>query len=255
MQELMHPDDYKLVELLFLEYDNFNFLNFILDRKQEFNPLGKYPVEVYKEFEEYLDTLPSYFQDFYYLQKGKVSPDHEIDELSDFSGEKIEKNPEVRFQEFFYSYIKSYDNRFIKEWYSFSRDFNNVLTAINCRKQQIEINSQLVGGGDLVETLARSQAPDFGIKREIDYLENLLQIAEINDIIERERRLDLLKWEMADDITTFDYFSIEVILAFFVKAGIVYRWSKLDKKIGAEMFRKLVEDLRKTYELPKEFAN
>lgn len=255
MQELMHPDDYALVELLFLEYDNFNFLNFILNRKQEFNPLGKFPPETYNEFEEHYETFPKYIRDFYTIQNGKsIEEDDSDQEDDDFSGEKVAKNPEVRFQEFFYRFIAKFDNVFINNWFSFLRDFNNILTALNCRKQGLDIAPQMVGSDDLVETLIRSQAPDFGIKKEIDYLENLIQIAELSDIIERERRLDLLKWDMADEITTFDYFTIEVILAFYIKASIVYRWTKLDKKIGAEMFKKLVEDLRKTYELPKEFA-
>lgn len=252
MQELMHPDDYKLVELLHYEYDNFNFLNFLLERKQEYSPLGKFPQEVYDEFEDNIEAFPHYINSFYSWFKGKGT-DQEPD-TSDYSGEKIEKNPEVRFQEFFYNSVIKSDNQFITQWYNFLRDFNNILTAINCRKQGIEISPQLVGSGDLVDALSRSQAPDFGLKKEVDYLETLLQISELNDIFERERRIDLLKWEMADDITTFNYFTVERILAFFVKAGIVYRWLKLDAKIGAQMFQKLVKDLRETYELPKEFA-
>jgi hypothetical protein len=252
MQELMHPDDYKLVELLHFEYDNFNFLNFLLERKQEYSTLGKFPQEVYNEFEDNIEAFPYYFNSFYSWFKGKDN-DEESD-TPDYSGEKIEKNPEVRFQEFFYSSVINSDNQFIVQWYNFLRNFNNILSAINCRKQGADIPPQLVGSGDLVDALSRSQAPDFGLKKEVDYLESLLQIAEINDIFERERRIDLLKWEMADDITTFNYFTIERILAFFVKAGIVYRWLKLDAKIGAQMFQKLVKDLRETYELPKEFA-
>jgi hypothetical protein len=63
-----------------------------------------------------------------------------------------------------------------------------------------------------------------------------------------------LKWNVLDELTTFDYFNINKILAFLVKAGMVQRWVKLDAKVGQEMFQKLVKDLRETYELPKEFA-
>ena len=257
MQELLDPDDYKLVELLFLEYDNVNFQNFLFERKQEFSPLGKFPQEVYNEFDDNLEHLPEYMRNFYLIYKGKGSSIDEIDEMEEstnYAGEKIEKPSEVLFQEFFFRYIKRFDNRFVTEWFEFLRNFNNTLTAVSFRSHGVEIAPQLIGVDELVESLTRSQAPDFGLKKEIDYIENLLQIAEINDIIERERRLDLLKWEMVDEITIFDYFTIERILAFFVKAGMVYRWTKLDPKVGAEMFQKLVKDLRETYQLPKEFA-
>jgi hypothetical protein len=257
MKELLHEDDYILLELLFFEYDNYNFLNYLLNRNQEFSPLGKFPQEFYNEFEDNLDSLPQYLRTFYLIHKGKTTSDEEFEEFEeelDFAGEKVEKTPEVKFQEHFHNYLKRFDNRFINQWYSFIRDFNNILAAISCRKHDMEIAPQMVGYGDLVETLTRSQAPDFGIKKEVPYLEAILQITEINDIIDRERRIDLLKWEMADELTTFDYFTIEKILAFFIKASMVYRWIKLDAKIGREMFQKLVKDLRETYELPKEFA-
>jgi hypothetical protein len=254
IKENIHPNDYKLVEQLFLEYDNENFQNFIFERTQEFNPLGKFPQDLYKEFEEHLEVFPKYIQKFYKSFKGKdENDDEELEENDLYHTDEIEKIPEVKFQEIFYEHVKLFENRFLKEWYSFLLLFNNTLSAINCRNDDSDITPQMVGKGEFVEALTRSQAADFGLKQEIDFLEPLLQITEQTDIIERERRLDMLKWDMADEITTFDYFNINKVLAFLVKAGIVYRWSKLDSKIGAEMFKKLVADIRKTYELPKEF--
>jgi hypothetical protein len=253
IRENIHPDDFKLVELLFLEYDNYNFQNFLFNRHQEFNHLAKIPLELYADFEEQIDLFPKYMQHFYLHYKGKFI-DEEEDETPEFTGNIIEKNPEVLFQEQFFTYITSTNCTFLTKWYSFIRDFNNILTAISCRKFGIEVAPQMVGDGELVETLSRSQASDFGLKKEVDFLEPMLVISEIPDIIERERRFDLLKWNVLDELTTFDYFNINKILAFLVKAGMVQRWVKLDAKVGHEMFQKLVKDLRETYELPKEFA-
>ncbi|MFP4557150.1 MAG: DUF2764 family protein [Bacteroidales bacterium] len=254
MQELMHPKDYSLVELFFLEYDNHNFLNQLLNRKQEFIPVGKFSEDFFKELDDNYQELPSYMQEFYLWYKNKQKEENESDSGASTSDDQAEKSPEVLFQEYFFDFIQSYDNRFISQWYSFKRDLNNILTAINCRKHDVNIESQLIGKGDLVDTLARSQTPDFGLKKEVDYLDNILQISELDDILERERRIDTLKWEKADDLTTFDYFNAEKVLSFVVKAGIVYRWTKLDAKVGKEMFKKLVTELRETYQLPKEFA-
>lgn len=254
IKENIHPDDYKLVETLFLEYDNENFLNSILNHNQEFSPLGKFPQDLFKEFDENLKEFPEYIQKFYSSIKGKddETDEEELDNNLHYS-DKVEKIPEVKFQELFYAYVKRSENRFLKEWFSFLLVYNNILAAINARKNAIDISPQLIGGGELIESLSRSQAADFGLKNEIEFLDPILQITEQTDIFERERRLDMLKWNMADELTVFDYFNINKILAFLVKAGITYRWSKLDSKIGAEMFDKLVADIRKTYELPKEF--
>jgi hypothetical protein len=252
MQELLNPEDYNLLELIHYEYDNYNFLNLYLKRNQEFSPLGKYPIEFFNELEENVDLLPIYIQNFLKWKKG--DEDAWLGGEDYVESERVEKNTEVLFYEFFYDYISKQENTFIVEWYSFLRSLNNILTAINCRKADAEIAPQMVGGGDVVEALTRSQAPDFGLKKEVDFIDSVLQISDLQDIIERERKLDILKWEKADEITAFNYFTIERILAFFVKATIVSRWQKLDSKIGAELLRRLVNDLRATYELPKEFT-
>lgn len=256
IKENIHPNDYKLVELLFLEYDNQNFLNYLFERSRDFSPLANYPQELYVEFEENVNQFPEYIQKFYASYKGKDQSDEDSSEEQELAySDRVEKVAEVQFHEKFFDYINHSGNRFLKEWFSFLTAFNNTLAAINSRNGGIEVAPHLVGHNEFVETLARSQAADFGLKKEVSFLEPLLQIADQADIVERERRLDLLKWDMVDELTTFDYFNIHKILAFLVKAGIVYRWSKLDNRIGAQMLDKLVSDIRHTYELPKEFEN
>ena len=66
------------------------------------------------------------------------------------------------------------------------------------------------------------------------------------DFVERERKMDELKWEKANDIARMDYFNMNTILAFLVKAKVVQRWAELDLKKGEEMFRKLVQEIRGT---------
>ena len=68
------------------------------------------------------------------------------------------------------------------------------------------------------------------------------------DFVERERKMDELKWEKASDIARMDYFNMNTILAFLVKAKAVQRWAELDEKKGEEMFQKLVSEVRGTFE-------
>lgn len=68
------------------------------------------------------------------------------------------------------------------------------------------------------------------------------------DFVERERKMDELKWEKANDIARMDYFNMNAILAFLVKAKTVQRWAELDEKKGEEMFQKLVSEVRGTFE-------
>ena len=66
------------------------------------------------------------------------------------------------------------------------------------------------------------------------------------DFVDREQKMDELKWEKASDIARMDYFNMNAILAFLVKAKTVQRWAELDPEKGTEMFHKLVKEIRGT---------
>ena len=71
-------------------------------------------------------------------------------------------------------------------------------------------------------------------------------IFENPDFVAREQQIDELKWEKAEDIARMDYFNMNTILAFLVKAKMVQRWAELDKAKGQEMFQRLVKEIRGT---------
>ncbi|MBQ2565537.1 MAG: DUF2764 family protein, partial [Bacteroidales bacterium] len=48
-------------------------------------------------------------------------------------------------------------------------------------------------------------------------------------------------------ITTFNYFDVNVILAFIAKLHIIWRWIALDPVTGKEMFEDLVDEVRGTF--------
>jgi len=84
------------------------------------------------------------------------------------------------------------------------------------------------------------EEPDFDDRAEVDAVLNG------NDILARERGLDDLMWNEIDELTRMDVFDIEAILGFTAKLKIIDRWNKLDPETGRELFRKLVEEIRKT---------
>lgn len=78
-----------------------------------------------------------------------------------------------------------------------------------------------------------------------------MAVLENGDILRRERGLDDLMWKRIDEITVMDVFDIEAILGFIAKLKIIDRWDKLDPETGREFFRKLVEEIRSTYDNKK----
>ena len=134
--------------------------------------------------------------------------------------------------------------RFLREWAEFDRTLRNVAAAAVARTLDRTIDGVTVGGGDVVEQLHRSSAADFGLRGELAYIDAV--IAAVNDeqnLVEKEHKIDLVRWDYAAELSSFDYFNINAVLSYLVKINIVARWSLLDVKRGREMLERLMTEL------------
>lgn len=132
----------------------------------------------------------------------------------------------------FYDKAAKSKNRFIREYFDFDGRLRNM--KVNYLAKRLGKN-----GEDFVVELPEA---DFDEEKQI---QDILADA---DFVDREQRMDELKWEKASDIARMDYFNMNAILAFLVKAKTVQRWAELDAAKGQEMFKKLVAEVRGTFE-------
>ena len=130
----------------------------------------------------------------------------------------------------FYAKAAESKNRFIREYFDFDGRLRNMKVQYLAKRLGKDGNAFLV---DLPEA-------DFEEGKQIE------EILADADFVKREQKMDELKWEKASDIARMDYFNMNVILAFLVKAKTVQRWAELDTAKGEEMFRKLVKEIRGT---------
>ena len=144
----------------------------------------------------------------------------------------------------YYAECAASKSRFLREWAEFDRTLRNVAAAAVARTLDRAIDSVTVGGGDVVEQLHRSSAADFGLRGELAYIDAV--IAAVNDelnLVEKEHKIDLVRWDYAAELASFDYFNINAVLSYLVKINIVARWSILDVKRGREMLERLMAEL------------
>jgi hypothetical protein len=59
--------------------------------------------------------------------------------------------------------------------------------------------------------------------------------------LEKERTLDLYRWEQIEDLEGFNMFSGNTILAYGLKLQIVERWARMDDGVGSERSEALVQ--------------
>ncbi len=130
----------------------------------------------------------------------------------------------------FYTKAAESKNRFIREYFDFDGRLRNM--------KAVYLANRL--GKDSTPYLVNLDEADFEEEKQIQ------DILADTDFVQREQKMDELKWEKASDIARMDYFNMNAILAFLVKAKTVQRWAELDPDKGTEMFHKLVKEIRGT---------
>ncbi len=145
-----------------------------------------------------------------------------------------------------YSLCAASKCEFLREWARFDRNLRNVIAAHTARNKGLVVADSLLSieGDEIPLSLAKSTAADFGLKGELDYIDTLLSaMGDVASVVEKERTIDLIRWDKADALAEFDSFGAPTLLAYLVKIGIIRRWAVLDPATGRQMYEKLVNSM------------
>lgn len=240
--------DKKLVDLFYLKFDNANVLKLLKDRDAVIDSCGLYSADELAEYIAMLrdgDELPD-----------RVFPSYLSTFISDYfsqSGEGEDSLPENRLAGLYYAYAMKSKNKFVSDWFGFNLTVNNVLVALTARKYKLEVAPLIVGDTSVCEALRTSNARDFGLGTEVDFLDQLLKISEVEELVEREKKIDQLRWNWMEETTFFNYFTIERLFVFLLQLEMIERWLSLDKERGSQLFRSMIDKLKDEVQIPAEF--
>lgn len=152
-----------------------------------------------------------------------------------------------------YEYGLKSKNKFVRKWFAYNQDMNNVLVAAICRKHGFDVRKMIVGQGEVAEILRKNlQQKDFGLGGVMDSLQEIISLVDIDNLMEREKRMDALRFVWLEEATLFVDFSIENVLAYYLQAEMLNRWSLLTVEQGGKVFRELVADMKKGVNLDAE---
>lgn len=137
-------------------------------------------------------------------------------------------------------------NQFVREWFAFNQNMNNVLVAQICRKHGFDVKTQIVGEGEVAEQLrTHATQKDFGLNEVDGDWTEILALAGIEDLMQREKAQDAIRFTWLQYRTEFDFFSSEMVFAYYLEAVMLHRWSILTIEEGEKVFRELVKDMKK----------
>ena len=236
----LHPDDYALTEFLFLSADNRNLLNLLQKKDRPWAENARYDQNQLADGIREPALLLPYMEKFVLAFQAQIPI---------FPGMPW-KNQLIWL---YYDFALKSTEGFLRDCFVLERDLRNILAALSARRNKLSLEGQLIGDYDLTQALRNSHARDFGLSGEFPFMERLLQW-EDNPWVDREIALDAIHWDYIDQLNTFNYFSIEVVLAYLIKLILLERWVKLDKSDGATVFRNLLGNMEKNIQFTNEFA-
>ncbi len=239
--EELAAKDAKCVRLLYSYYDCENIIA-LRSGRNFYNELGNIAQEELENELTEPKSLPSRMARV--VKAFAVAQDEQAEENEYAVGLNLEKGFERLLWEAYYDECAHSSSAFLKAWAAFDRTLRNISAAAVARTLDRSIDSVTVGKGDIVEALERSSAADFGLRGELPYIDAV--IAAVNDesnMVEKEHKIDLIRWEQAVNLAAQSYFDINAILSYLVRLNIVARWEKLDEKRGHEMFKRILAEL------------
>lgn len=235
----LSAEDAALLRLLYAGYDNMSFLALLRDKEAQPDPRGLLERADWEELVRLMQEedypadkrlLPYYITYFRRTQE-------EEDFLKDMLAEDY-------LSGLYYDYAMKSPNRFVSSWFEFNLNLNNLLTAIFCRKHQIQPDRLIVGQNEVAKILRTSHARDYGVANLFEYTEELLKLADEPDLLEREKKIDALKWNWLEEHTFFNYFTIEKVLAYTIRVKMLQRWKLLSFEAGSAVFRSLLAGMK-----------
>ena len=231
----LSKSDAEAVRLLYGYYDCENIIA-MRSGRAAFNALGNFSREELAEELEAPKRLPKGVAKVVRLY---AAPDSEEAEGADLS-----LGFEKALWTAYYAECSHSKCSFLRAWSAFDCTLRNVSAAAVARAIDRPVEEVVIGEGYIVKQLRRSSAADFGLRGEVSYLDAV--IAAVNDeqnLVEKEHKIDLIRWEQALELTSFDYFNINAILSYLVRINIVARWAVLDAKRGRDMLERIMAEL------------
>ena len=246
--ELKHQlsiTDFNLAKLLYLPYDNTNLLNLLFHKNTPFILAGNYKKEILENGISSSLHIPDYMNRFVLWAKKTES-------------NTLNLQARNKLLSLFYEHVLTCENIFLKEWFTFELNIKNILTSINCRQFNYTTEGHIIQveqNNTVFSLLSKKHLKSNLFEEEIPFADQIFRIAESNsNLKEKENATDKIFWAYLDDQTFFHYFTIEKILSYIIKIGIIERWMKLNAETGKVLLNQLIKELKDSYKFTEEFS-
>lgn len=233
--------DIKLFNYFIYQNDNKNLVNAIALSKGLFSPYFVHlepSIFSKEEIQKYvnLSNLPNYMVKF-------------LEDNKNTEWENI-RHIENSLLSLYYEEMIQTGNIFIREYALFMRNLKNILAALNGKALGFsgdEISKELIGDYPLISALTKSSAADFGLGREIPYINNIIDTFNSSDKADPYNLENVecsLVNEFLDRLTSIKSFTTDNLFAYYVNLTYAVSINGRNEEEGKKHLQTLVNSLK-----------
>lgn len=246
-EEVLTVKDKKLLFFFYLKQDCLNLVKLLKNPDAEISDWGNYSMD------QYVDLITSARTMNFNVHRYPSFMSVYAREF-DFNKDKEGWFAEDQMLLEYYRYATNCPDMMISKWYKMNFDITNILTALLARRYGWNVSKYILGNNEVTEMILTNNTKDFNLVNEYDYVVELMKIVDVEDPVEKEKRIDAFKWNWLDEQTFFEPFDLDAVFAYLCKLEMLNRWEMLDPEKGKETFRSIIENLRSEAQVPAEFV-
>lgn len=233
--------DIKLFNYFIYQNDNKNLVNAIALSKGLFSPYFVHlepSIFSKEEIQKYanLSNLPNYMVKF-------------LEDNKNTEWENI-RHIENSLLSLYYEEMIQTGNAFIREYALFMRNLKNILAALNGKALGFsgdEISKELIGDYPLISALTKSSAADFGLGREIPYINSIIDTFNSSDKADPYNLENVecsLVNEFLDRLTSIKSFTTDNLFAYYINLTYAVSINGRNEEEGKKHLQTLVNSLK-----------
>ena len=233
--------DIKLFNYFIYQNDNKNLVNAIANFKGLFSPYSVHlepSIFSKEEIQKYanLSNLPNYMVKF-------------LEDNKNTEWENI-RHIENGLLSLYYEEMIQTGNAFIREYALFMRNLKNILAALNGKALGFsgdEISKELIGDYPLISALTKSSAADFGLGREIPYINSIIDTFNSSDKADPYNLENVecsLVNEFLDRLTSIKSFTTDNLFAYYINLTYAVSINGRNEEEGKKHLQTLVNSLK-----------
>ena len=237
LKDKIDKADFQLVCMLYYVRDNHNLLDTLFSKNNMLRPEGYYSLPDLKKSVDGNVLFPQYMTDF-------------ITSFRENKNRYTEAEWECKLTEAYFRAAQKTENDFLNQWIEFELNLKNLMLVMSNRKQELPFSEIILEANEMAALMKGNPAADFSTQTSIDFLNEVVQIIEAENLIEREKKIDALRWKKLEEMTFFKYFTIEAILSFIIKLMILERWTMLKQEQEKKFLPSILKSFTEKIKIP-----